>query len=86
MSLRDIFCTLLFVYWLVLFARIILSWFPISPSGPFRVLVNLIYDITDPPLRLVRGILPPIRMGAMGIDLSPLIIFVIIAVLQRSIC
>ena len=81
-----IFCILLTAYWLILLARIILSWLPIPFSGPFRRLVDLIYDVTEPVLRPLRNILPPVRMGALAFDLSPIIVFVVIQVLQVSIC
>jgi YggT family protein len=86
MVIRQIFCILLTVYWLVLFVRIIFSWFPPPTSGPGRVIFEVIFDLTEPILGLVRGLLPAIRMGAMGLDLSPIIVFVAIAVLQQTIC
>jgi YggT family protein len=45
-----------------------------------------VYAVTEPVLRPIRGLLPPVRMGAMAFDLSPIIVFVIIQVLQFSIC
>ncbi|HEV8682824.1 MAG TPA: YggT family protein [Actinomycetota bacterium] len=83
---RQIFCILLTIYWLVLFVRIIFSWFPPPTAGPGRAIFEVIYDLTEPILGLVRGLLPAIRMGAMGLDLSPIIVFVAIAVLQQTIC
>lgn len=82
----QIFCILLTVYWLVLFVRIILTWFPPPSSGAGRAIFEVIYDVTEPVLGLVRGLLPAIRMGAMGLDLSPIIVFVVIAVLQQTLC
>jgi YggT family protein len=79
-------CILLTVYWLILFVRIIFSWFPPPTSGPGRAIFEVIYDLTEPILGLVRGLLPAIRMGAMGLDLSPIIVFVAIAVLQQALC
>jgi YggT family protein len=46
------------------------------------VLCEIIYSITDPPLRAVRSILPPIRLGMLALDLSPLVLFVIIFILR----
>ncbi len=82
----DIFCILLTVYWVILLVRILSSWFPIPPSGPIRTVMDLFYAVTEPVLRPIRGLLPPVRMGAMAFDLSPIIVFVIIQVLQFSIC
>jgi YggT family protein len=82
----DIFCILLTVYWVILLVRILSSWFPIPPSGPIRTVMDLVYAVTEPVLRPIRGLLPPVRMGAMAFDLSPIIVFVVIQVLQYSIC
>jgi YggT family protein len=82
----QIICILLFVYWLVLFVRIIFSWIPPPQSGPGRAIFEIIYDVTEPVLGLTRGLLPAIRMGAMGLDLSPIIVFVVIAVLRQALC
>jgi YggT family protein len=82
----DIFCILLTVYWVILLVRILSSWFPIPPSGPIRTVMDLVFAVTEPVLRPIRGLLPPVRMGAVAFDLSPIIVFVIIQVLQYSIC
>jgi YggT family protein len=80
----QIICIVLTLFWLVLFIRIILSWFPPPSSGPGRTLYDLIFDVTEPVLRLVRGLLPPVRMGTVGLDLSPIIVFIAVAVIQRA--
>lgn len=82
----GVVCILLNIYWFVLFARIILTWFPPPRAGIARTIVDLIHDVTEPVLRLVRGLIPPIRMGAMGLDLSPIIIFIVLGVLQSALC
>lgn len=60
----------------ILFARIILSWIPIEPPSALRSAFNFLYDITDPFLRLFRGLLPPIG----GLDLSPILAFIVIRI------
>ena len=84
--MRRIFCDLLALYWLILFIRIILSWFPPPGAGPLRTGYNFIYDITEPVLRLVRGLLPPIRAGQMGLDMSPILVFIVIFLVQAAVC
>jgi YggT family protein len=79
-----IVCILLTLYWIVLFVRIIMSWFPGPRSGAGRQFFEIVYDLTEPVLKLVRGLLPPIRMGAMGMDLSPIIVFIAITILQTA--
>jgi YggT family protein len=79
-----IICLLLAIYWFVLFARVILTWFPPPRSGLLRGIVELIFDLTEPVLKLVRGLLPPVRMGGMGLDLSPIVVFIALGVLQAA--
>lgn len=79
-------CLLLTIYWVILLVRILLSWFPLPSSGPVRTVFEIVYNLTEPVLRPLRGLLPPLRLGAVGLDLSPIIVFVVIQVLQASIC
>jgi YggT family protein len=84
-TVLSLVCVLLTIYWVILFARIILSWVPPPMSGFGRTLYDLVHDLTEPVMRLVRGLLPPIRMGAVGLDLSPIIVFIALAVIRRAI-
>jgi YggT family protein len=68
---------LLWVFELILLARILLSWFPnVDRSNP---LIQFLYDITEPVLRPIREFLPPTGM----MDFSPLVVFLIIQVLMQ---
>jgi YggT family protein len=80
-----IICILLTLYWVLLFARIILSWIPPPIGGLGRTLYDLVHDLTEPVLGLVRGLLPPIRMGTVGLDLSPIIVFIALSLIRRGI-
>lgn len=63
----------------ILLVRVILSWVPnLDYTNP---LIKLIYDITEPVLAPIRNMLPPMS----GFDLSPLVVFLVISVLQRFI-
>jgi YggT family protein len=81
-----IVCILLTVYWVILIARILSSWFRPPMSGPLQTAWRLLYDVTDPVLRPFRNILPAMRMGSMAIDFSPIIVFIILGVLQQVLC
>ncbi len=73
MGLISSFLTL---YWYVILARVLMSWF--SPN-PYHPVVRVIYALTEPVLAPVRRLLPP--MG--GFDLSPIVIFLALMFLQR---
>lgn len=81
-----IICLLLWLYVIILFARIILSWFPMSPGGGMSAVYGFLHTLTEPVLAPLRRIIPPIGMGGMGLDLSPLIVFFGITLLQTIIC
>ena len=69
-------CTLIQLYLYVVFARIVLSWFPTTP-GTFLAQVNrALYTVTEPVLGPIRRAIPPVRLGAMGLDLSPIVVLV----------
>ena len=70
----NFICILLNLYLVALFGRIILSWFPISPNTPMAQVFSFLYTITEPVLGPIRRLLPPVGVGGMGLDLSPLIV------------
>lgn len=69
-----ILCTLSTVYFFLILGRILLSWFPISPGGPVATAFSFLYSVTEPVLGPIRRALPPVALGGMGLDLSPLIV------------
>jgi YggT family protein len=79
----GIVCLALWVYYLVLLARIIMSWVTMawSPPPALAPVMRVIYDLTEPVLGLFRRYIPPIG----GLDLSPLFIFIILSIVQRGI-
>ena len=50
-----------------------------------RPVLDFMIDITDPVLRPIRNLVPPINAGAMALDLSPIIAFVLLSVIQTAI-
>jgi YggT family protein len=52
------------VDWIQVFAR---SW---SPRGPVLVALEVVYSITDPPIRAFRRVFKPVRIGSVSLDLS----------------
>jgi YggT family protein len=63
--------------WVQLLAR---SW---RPRGAVAVLCEAIYTVTDPPLRAIRGVIPPIRLGGALLDLSPMVLLLGIYLVQK---
>jgi YggT family protein len=76
---------ILVLYEIVLFARVLSSWFPMPISGPGRTVMSALHAVTEPVLRPLRALLPPLRTGSIGFDLSPIIVFLVLAILIRGI-
>ncbi len=75
----GLLATALWIYWLVLIGRLILDWVQVfsrdwQPKGPLLVIAEAIYTVTDPPLRLLRRFIPPLRLGQVALDLSFLVL------------
>lgn len=80
-------CLVLNVFMIVLFVRVVLSWLQFAGwrpphSGPLRAAFDVVIDVTEPPLRLLRKIVPP----AGVLDLSVLVAFVVLVVLSQVFC
>ena len=83
--MRGLLIQLLNLYLIVIFARIILSWFPVSPGSPVASVASFLYAITEPVLGPIRRVLPSIGM----FDLSPIVVIfavqlVLIPIIQRA--
>jgi YggT family protein len=79
-----------FVLWacvVVLIARFVIDWVQMlarswRPSGLVLVLCELVYTATDPPLRAIRRVIPPLRLGQVALDLSPMVLLIALWLLQ----
>lgn len=73
--IASIASVLLTIYVIVLLCRLILEYIPIfnrewRPRGAGLVAAELVYTITDPPIRLFRRFIPPLRIGPVAIDFA----------------
>ena len=82
MSITGILCALLTAYMVVLFARAILSWFPIRPGTPWSSLYGVLLDLTEPVLAPLRRVIPPAGM----LDFSFFVLFLALYFIQRAVC
>lgn len=88
----SVIVNVLWLYLLVLIGRLVLDivrmlardW---QPKGFVLVIAETIYTLTDPPLNLLRKVIPPIRIGGISLDIAFLVLFiglqVLIAVVAR---
>jgi len=86
----HIICILLYLYMLVLIASVVISWFamvrPLPYTGPARKAIDVINALTRPVFQVVRGVLPTLRLGGMGIDFSPIIVFIVLGIVLSIVC
>lgn len=70
------------VYTVIMFVRILLSWLTMfwSPPHALSPAIRVIYDLTEPVLKLFRRYIPPIGM----LDISPIVIFILLQVLRGA--
>ena len=76
------------VYLLLLITRLVLEWIQsyareYRPSGLVLVLFELVYTLTDPPVLGLRRLIPPLRIGAVSLDLSLMILLLLGWILLR---
>ena len=77
----EILAVVLLVFWLLLLARLVFDlvqafardW---RPRGPILLVLEVIYTVTDPPLKLLRRVIPPLRLGQIQLDLAFLILLI----------
>lgn len=74
---------LLWLYLLCLASRMVLQWVQVfardwRPKSVMLVFAEVIYTLTDPPLKLVRRLLPPLRIGAVALDMGFMLVFLIV--------
>jgi YggT family protein len=85
---RLVLYYLLFVFWLLLTARVVVElvrafareW---RPAGGVAVALETIYTVTDPPVRLLRRVIPTARIRGVGLDVSIMVLLLVVFILMR---
>ncbi len=92
MALFAVIYFVLFVFWLLLIGRIIVEFIRSfarewRPTGIVVVILEAIFTVTDPPVKLLRRLIPPISLGGIRLDLSIMvllfIVFILMSIVQR---
>jgi YggT family protein len=85
-AVGQVLATLLWLYWLVMIGRLVLDlvqafareW---RPTGVLLLVAEMVYTVTDPPLRALRRIIPPIRLGSVQFDLAFLVLLIALQIM-----
>lgn len=86
--LWQVLYLLLYFFLLILLARFVLSWVlqfgrRWQPGRGAAAALESVWSVTDPPLRAVRRVIPPLRIGTVSVDLGALVLLVILYVLME---
>jgi YggT family protein len=87
--LRIVLQYVLTLYLAVLIGTAILSWINmfVRPWYPPRIIKAIalgIFALTDPPLKLLRRYIPPLRLGTVSLDLSFMVLFIVVLILLEE--
>ncbi|HYL53229.1 MAG TPA: YggT family protein [Acidimicrobiia bacterium] len=78
----TVICAVVTAYMVVLFARAIMSWFPVRPGTSLASVYRVLLDLTEPVLAPLRRVIPPAGM----FDLSFLVLFLALGILRTIVC
>lgn len=84
--LAVLYIALLIVF-IAMWVRFVLDWVQVlnpsfRPRGPVLVLAEASYTITDPPIRAVRRVIPPLQLGGVRLDLAWTIVLIVLLILM----
>lgn len=84
-TVASLISSLLSLYVLILIARLVLEYVSIfardwRPNGPLLLLSEIVFTLTDPPLKAIRKVVPSLRIGNVALDLSFIILLFAISI------
>ncbi|GAA1262710.1 YggT family protein [Arthrobacter pascens] len=79
-----VYIVLLFIF-VALIVRLVFDWVQMfarewRPRGLALVAAHAVYSVTDPPLKVLRRVIPPLRLGGVSLDLGFLVLFVALSI------
>ena len=85
--LFGIISTVLLVFLLLLFARFVVDWVMVlarswRPSGLVAAGLEVVYATTDPPLKAIRKVIPPLNLGSIRLDLAFMVLLIAVYILR----
>ena len=85
--LFGIISTILLVFLILLFARFVVDWVMVlarswRPTGIVAAGLEVVYLTTDPPLRAVRKVIPPLNLGSIRLDLGFMVLLIAVVFLR----
>ena len=83
----SIVSTVLLVFLVLLFARFVVDWVMVlarswRPQGLVAAGLEVVYTTTDPPLKAVRKVIPPLNLGSIRLDLGFMVLLIAVVILR----
>ncbi len=80
----SVLVLVVYLFFAALICRLVLDWIQVlarewRPSGPVLVLAEGIYTVTDPPLKFLRRLIPPLSLGTIRLDLAFLVLMLAVS-------
>ncbi|MBC7304558.1 YggT family protein [Nocardia sp. NPDC055029] len=87
MALFAVLYLVLFIFWLLLISRVIVEFIRSfardwRPTGVVVILLEVIFTVTDPPVKLLRRLIPPVNLGGIRLDLSIMVLLFVVFILM----
>ncbi|MGW6427501.1 YggT family protein [Nocardia sp. NPDC055053] len=87
MALFAVLYLVLFIFWLLLISRVIVEFIRSfardwRPTGVVVILLEIIFTVTDPPVKLLRRLIPPVNLGGIRLDLSIMVLLFVVFILM----
>ena len=86
--LLQIVSSVLLVFLILLFARFVVDWVMVlarswRPQGLVAAGLEVVYATTDPPLKAVRKVIPPLNLGTIRLDLGFMVLLIAVILLRN---
>jgi YggT family protein len=83
----QIVSSVLLVFLVLLFARFVVDWVMVlarswRPSGLVAAGLEVVYSTTDPPLKALRRVIPPLNLGSVRLDLGFMVLLIVVLILR----
>ena len=84
-AVSQILSAVLWLFFIALLIRLVSDWIQVfardwQPKGLLLVVLEAMYTVTDPPLRAIRRVIPPLRIGSVALDLAFIVLIILVQI------
>ncbi|HEU0041072.1 MAG TPA: YggT family protein [Jiangellaceae bacterium] len=83
--MSQVLSVALWLFFIALLARLVVDWIQVfarewQPHGVLLVVLEAVYTVTDPPLKAIRRVIPPLRIGSVALDLAFIVLIILVQI------